>query len=294
MSDFRVRCAKLGRIIGVLVLAATLGACSGVRLAYNNLPEFTYWWLNGYLDFNGTQSLRAKEELSGLLAWHRANELPRIGALLQQAEALAPLDVTAEQVCAKGDDIRAHLLAAAEHVEAASAELAVSLDDAQLAQLERKYAKVDADWQKDWLDRTPAYQQNKRYEQFLKNGEDFYGRLNDVQRDLLRQQTAQAVWSARMTAAVRQQRQQEVLGLLRRFRAQKTPVAEARSALHFYVLHLVEPPERSFRDYQQAVLQEGCRNVAALHNITTPAQRELAVKRLRAYGDDVKALMERR
>jgi len=294
MADSRVRCAKLGRIIGVLLLAATLGACSAVRLAYNNMPELGYWWLDGYLDFNGAQSLRVKENLTGLVAWHRANELPRIGVMLQQAEALAPSDVTAEQVCTMAGDIRARLLATAEHVEPASAELAVGLDDAQLTQLERKYAKVNAEWQKDWIDRTPAYQQNKRYEQFLKNGEDFYGRLNEAQRDLLRQQVAQATWSPRMTAAVRQQRQQEALALLRRFRAERTPVSEARNAIHAYVLHVAEPPESPFRSYQQAVLQEGCRNVAALHNITTPAQREQAVKRLRAYGDDVRALAENR
>jgi len=293
MSDFRVRYAKLGRIIGVLLLAATLGACSAVQLAYNNLPELAYWWLDGYLDFNGAQSLRVKEELSGLLAWHRANELPRIGAMLQQAEALAPSDVTAEQVCATGDDIRVRLLAVAEHMESASAELALSLGDAQLMQLERKYAKVNAEWQKDWLDRSATYQKNKRYEQFLKNGEDFYGRLNDAQRDLLRQQTAQAVWNPRMTAAVRQQRQQEALTLLRRFHAERTPASEARSAIHAYVLHIAEPPERFNREYQQAVLHEGCRNVAALHNMTTPAQREQAVKRLHAYRDDVRALAGR-
>ena len=294
MSDVRVGCAKLGRIIGVLALVGALGACSAVRLAYNNLPELAYWRLDGYLDFNAAQSLRVKEALSGLLAWHRANELPRLGALLQQAEALAPLDVTATQVCALADDIRARLLAAAEHVETPSAELAIGLDEAQLALLERKYAKVEADWRKDWLDRTPSYQQKKRYDQLLDNVEDFYGPLNSAQRDLLRQQTIRAVWSPRMVAALRQQRQQEALALLRRLRADQTPVSEARNAIHTYVTHIADPPESAYRDYQQAVLQEGCRHVAALHNTTTPAQREQAVKQLRAYGADVKALVERR
>ena len=46
------------QIIGVLLLAALLGACSAVRLAYNNLPTVSYWWLDGYVDFDGAQSLR--------------------------------------------------------------------------------------------------------------------------------------------------------------------------------------------------------------------------------------------
>ena len=289
-----MRCSWLSRIIGVLVLAATLGACSAVRLAYNNLPELAYWWLDAYVDFNGAQSLRVREELSGQLAWHRANELPRIGAILQQAEALAPRDVTAAQVCATVDDIRGRLLAMAERMEPVAAELAIGLDEAQLVQLDRKYARVNAEWRKDWLDRTPAYQQNKRYEQFLKNGEDFYGPLNEAQSDLLRQQVAQAVWSARATGAQRQQRQQEALSMLRRLHTEGTSASEARKAIHTYVVQIADPAVGPNRDYQQAVLQEACRNVAALHNVTTPAQRDQAVKRLRDYGADVKALNERR
>ncbi len=43
-----MRCAKLARIIGVLLVAAALGACSTIKLAYNNLPELSYWWLDAY------------------------------------------------------------------------------------------------------------------------------------------------------------------------------------------------------------------------------------------------------
>ena len=72
------------------------------------------------------------------------------------------------------DRIRERLLAVTERAEAAGTDLALSLSDAQLQQLERKYAKNNAEYRKDWLDRTPAQVQEKRYDQFLDRTEDFF------------------------------------------------------------------------------------------------------------------------
>lgn len=287
----RIRCAAVARIIGVLFLVAALGACSAIKLAYNNLPTVSYWWLDGYLDFDSEQSPKVRDELAQLLAWHRQNELPRLSAMLQDAQALAPGEVTPEQVCAMAERIRERLLAVSERAEPAGTELALSLTDAQLQQLERKYAKNNATYRKDWLDRTPAQVQDKRYDQFLDRAEDFYGRLSTEQRDLLKQQVAQSVFDPRLADAERRKRQQEALVLLRGFVAGKPSPAEARAALHGYIQRIAEPPPGPWHDQQQALLQEGCRNTAALHNNTTASQRAQAVRRLQAYQDDLRQLV---
>lgn len=294
----RIRCAGLARIIGVLLLAAALGACSAVKLAYNNLPELSYWWLDGYFDFDDAQTPKVRDELAQLLAWHRQNELPRIIGLLQEAQGLAPSEVTPAQACQLADRVRERLLAVTEHAEAASTELALSLSEAQLQQLERKYAKNNAEYRKDWLDRSPAQVQEKRYDQFLERQEDFYGRLTTEQRALLRQQVAQSVFSPRLAYEERRQRQQEALVLLRGFLGSsggpRASQAEARAALHAYILRIADPPPGPWRDQQQALLQEGCRNLAALHNTTSTAQREQAVRRLQAYQGDLRQLVAAR
>jgi len=285
-----MRCAKLARIIGVLLAAAALGACSTIKLAYNNLPELSYWWLDAYVDFDGSQTPKVRDELAQLLSWHRQNELPRVLGVLQEAQALAPRDVTAAQACRMADQIRERLLAVAEHAEPAGTELALSLSEAQLQQLERKYAKNNAEYRKEWLDRSPSKVQEKRYEKFLERLEDFYGRLTPEQRELVRRQVAQSVFDPRMAAAERRQRQQEALVLLRGFNTAKPPAPEARAAIHAYVMRIADPPPGPWRDHQQALLQEGCRNLAALHNATSASQREQAVRRLQAYQDDLRQL----
>jgi len=278
----------------VLLAAAALGACSAIKLAYNNLPTVSYWRLDAYLDFNGAQTPKVRDELEQLLAWHRQNELPRIASLLQEAQALAPGEVTPAQVCAMTDRIRERLLAVTERAEPAGTELALSLSESQLQQLERKYAKVNAEYRKGWLERTPAQVQEKRYDRALDRAEDFYGRLTDEQRDLLKQQAAQSVFDPRLTDAERRRRQQDALAVLRGFVAGKPSPAEARAALHDYIQRIAEPPPGPWRDQQQALLQEGCRNTAALHNGTTASQRAQAVRRLQAYESDLRQLVATR
>jgi hypothetical protein len=294
LSSSRMRCAELARIIGVLVLAAALGACSAIRLAYNNLPEVSYWWLDGYFDFDSTQTPKVRDELAQLLAWHRQNELPKVIALLQEAQGLATGEVTAAQACGVADQIRERLLAVTERAEPASTELALSLGESQLQQLERKYAKNNTEYRKDWLDRTPAQVHEKRYDQFLDRAEDFYGRLTAEQRDLLKQQVAQSAFNPQLADAERRKRQQEALAMLRGFSTAKPSPAEARAALHAYVRRIAEPPPGPWRDQQQALLQEGCRNTAAMHNITSASQREQAVRRLQAYQNDLRQLVAAR
>ncbi|WP_435502152.1 DUF6279 family lipoprotein [Variovorax sp. LT1R20] len=294
LSSSRIRCAELARIIGVLLLVTALGACSAIRLAYNNLPEVSYWWLDGYFDFDSTQSPRVRDELAQLLAWHRQNELPKVITLLQGAQALAPGEVTPAQACGFADSIRERLLAVTERAEPATTDLALSLSESQLQQLERKYAKLNNEYRKDWLDRTPAQVQEKRYDQFLDRMEDFYGRLTAEQRDLLKQQVAQSVFNPQLADAERRKRQQEALVMLRGFATKKPSPAEARSALHAYLLRIAEPPPGPWRDQQQALLEEGCRNLAALHNGTSASQREQAVRRLQAYQSDLRQLVAAR
>jgi hypothetical protein len=63
--------------------------------------------------------------------------------------------------------------------------------------------------------------------------------------------------------------------------------------IHAYVQRIAEPRPGAWRDYQQGMLEEGCRYVATLHNATRPEQRQKAVQRLRAYQIDLRDLAAR-
>lgn len=281
---------RVARIIGALCAATLLASCSTVRLGYEQLPTLAYWWLDRHLDFDSAQSPQVREALAEWQARHRREELPRLAALLQEAQTLAAGDITAEQACRFGEAVRTRLRAAATLAEAPAARIALSLGPAQTEALARKQADSNDDFRSDWLARSPAQQQTRRYDEQRKRYEDFYGRLTEAQRTQLRQGIAASRFDAALIDAERRRRQAELLGLLRGW--QQTPVSEAaaRTALAAQLDRIQLPPPGPWRTQQQALWDEGCADFAALHASTTPEQRARAVQRLRDYGRDIQAL----
>ncbi|MGI4776990.1 MAG: DUF6279 family lipoprotein [Janthinobacterium lividum] len=293
LSTFRARLAKFLCVATAGVALSVLSGCSAVKLAYNNLPELGYWWLDGYVDFSGAQTPQVRDQLAQLLERHRRNELPKILVLLERAERLAPDEITPAQVCGFSEAIRDRLLATALDVSQPGAELASTLSAEQLQHVESKYAKVNAEYADDWLDRSVERQHRKRYDAFLERSEDFYGTLDAGQRAMLRDLVDRSIFDPRRIDAERRERQRESLALLRRLGNGQTPVREGRAVIDTYAKRIAEPPAGAWRDYQQALLAESCANIATLHKATRPDQRERAARRLGSYAQDVRDLVAR-
>jgi hypothetical protein len=68
------------------------------------------------------------------------------------------------------------------------------------------------------------------------------------------------------------------------------PLAEARALLRGWFDRALVSPDAAYRAHQEQLVQESCRIFSATHNATTPAQREMAVRRLRAYQRDLREL----
>lgn len=281
---------RMGGIIGALALALLLSACSAIKLGYNTLPELAYFWLDGYADFNDSQETQVRQELVRLHAWHRREELPRIAELLQRIEVLAPGEITPQQACAVVADFQAGLARVAEVAEPATAALAATLSAQQLRHLDRKFRRANTKFREESVDPPLEKRQEKRYEQMLERIEMIYGRLDDPQRAILRQGVAQSTYDPARILADRQRRQQELLQVLRRAHHGNLPEAEVRSQLRAWLDRAQHSPDPDYRAWQEGLVQEGCRIFAAVHRATTPAQREQAVRRLRAYQRDLRDL----
>jgi hypothetical protein len=281
---------SIARIIGLLTLAASLTGCSAIKLAYNNFDEVAYWWLDSYLDLTDDQSPRLRQDLERLQQWHRIHELPEFIAMLHNMEALAPGEISPAQACAFVPRIRERLKVVAHRAEPPAVTLAISLEPEQLAHLERKYQKTLAEYRKDWVRLPPSELHDKRMKQFLERSEMIYGRLDDPQRQVLRSQMEQSVFDAKRVMAERQRRQQDALQTLRKLAGQPISLSDARVLISGLMKRVQESPDPEHRRYQQALIDEGCRTFSALHNSTSPPQREAAVRRLRAYQRELREL----
>jgi Family of unknown function (DUF6279) len=282
--------SRLGRIIGLLTIAIALAACSAIKLGYNNLDSITYWWLESYIDFNDQQASQVREDIARLYLWHRAKELPRIAQLLHGMEELAPADLDAAQACYFVGQLRHRLEALVDRAEPALVTLAMSLTPGQLQHLSRVYQKINAKYRKEWIAPTASERLDKRFELFLERSEMIYGRLDESQRVVLRRFVEHSIFDASRLLAERERQQEDALQTLRKLTNSTVASDEARNLMHSYLSRIQESPDTAYRAYQESLIDEGCRNFAALHNSTTAAQRDIAVRRLRAYQRDLREL----
>lgn len=275
-----------------------LPGCSAIKLAYNNVPDLAYWWIDGYVDLSDAQSLRVREEVGRLHQWHRSAELPRIADLLQKMQRLAPADTTPEQVCALFADARNRVDALTAQAEPASAALAISMGTAQLAHMEGKYAKANVEWREEWSKGTDAERQARRLKASIERSEQFYGSLEERQVAVLRNAIGRSDFDAQLSYAERLRRQQDLLQTLRAIGAAapapRPGVPQAIAALRAYLDRSINSPNPVYRAYSDRAILDSCKTIAQLHNATTPEQRERATRRLAAYERDARELAAQR
>jgi hypothetical protein len=278
------------RIIGLLVLALMLQACSAVKVAYNQAPTLAYLYLDDYVDFNDLQGAQVKAELVKFQAWHRQTQLPAYIDLLQKLQQKMPQEIALAQACEVFADVRQKALAMTEFAEPAMVSLAATVTSKQLTTMEGRFAKGNTKWREDYLDGSAKDIAEKRQKSAIKRADMLYGSVNDKQRSLIAQQVARSQFKAPQSYAERQRRQKDILQTLAKVMANPQDAAGIQQDMRSLMTRSFTPPDAAYRSYQETITQEGCGNFAELHNTTTPEQRKKAVQVLAGYEQDFKTL----
>lgn len=281
-------------VLGMVVLAGALQACSAVKIAYSQAAELAYWQLNGYFDFNATQSSSVREELARVHQWHRQTQLPAYIGMLEKWQTLLPGQLDEAQACGIFDEVRDRLQAVSDHAVPALGAVVGTLEPEQLDALKRKFSKLNADYRSDFLDGKPATLIDKRFQKAVSRAEMLYGTLETNQLAVLRLRITQSVFDAGVSLAEYQRRQRDALQSLSPLIAGQSTAEQARPAMRAYLERAVNSPDPAYRRYQERLARDSCKTFAALHNSTTPAQRAKAVQTLQAYAQDFAILVARR
>lgn len=281
--------------LAAVVMSASLSGCSAIKLGYNQLPEISSWWLDNYIDFTDTQSAQTKQALKKLQTWHRKEELPQIANLLVQAQSMAPNNISQQQACEVWGQMEKRIDAVAQESSRLATPIVLQLTPRQLRHLEKRWAVKNEDWKKDWVQPSAEDRLKKRLDATVDRFSDFYGDLNAEQIKLLRQQIEQSLWSPEVAIQNRIKRQQSQLVVLQNMiqDAQKPGfnLAQAEKTVLQLSLQGVRPQDPALLNLQLQLEQQACLNFSQFHNTTTPAQRQKAQRRLRAYEADVRALI---
>ncbi len=277
-----------------MLVVALLPACSAIKIAYNQAPDLTYWWLDSYLDFNGQQTPKLRDEINKLFAWHRANQLPKVASLLQKTQALLPGAVGPEQACATFDEVRGLYEAIIDKGLPAVGELVTSLDAEQLQHLERKYQKNNDAYVRDYITGKPDERDAKRLKQAVQRSEMIYGKLDDAQVAAIQRAIQKSSFNAVLGLKERQRRQKDAIETLAKLSTDKPNPQQVQTALRAYLERSTKSPDPVYRAYSEKMVKESCDSFAAVHASTSAEQRANAVVTLKSYEADMRILAAQR
>jgi len=263
-------------------------------MVYNNSDDLIYWWLDGYADLQDAQKQLTRDALTDLQRWHRQQQLPEYVALLKRMQAMAPNDITPAQVCVVTEDMKDSFVRVLRHIEPASAHLSRQLSADQLRSVRKRFDKTNKTWKEDWLDPDTEERLRYRTKQATNRLEDFYGRLDKPQREVLHQWLSTSIFDPAFSYAERERRQADTIHTLQRIAqdgSAPNKQEQAQSLLRGLVDRSFNSPNERYRAYNRELWNENCAGFAKLHNSTTPAQRQRMVEALRGYEQDFKILM---
>ena len=279
-------------MLALCISLAFLAGCSSIKLAYNNADDLAYWWLDRYVDFTEAQTLSLRPALSQLHRWHRLNELPALAGTLARLRAEVLLDTTQTAVCGYFAELQPRLRAVLDAAEPTVVALVPTLSAAQLDTLQERYRKNNTEWREDWLDVSTDQREDKRQERLVKNIERFYGSLQREQQSVLREVTRRTPLDASLIYREIQRRQQDTLATLRQL-AQRPPSAVS-AGMQALLQRTLEPSDVEYNRHVEMTRTTTCAAIAAMHNVTTAANRQLLAANLASLEDDLRALAAQR
>jgi hypothetical protein len=273
-------------IIGGLI--ALLAGCSALRLGYGQGPTLGYWWMDRYVDFDAAQSDRVRKGLDEWFRWHRTQRLGELTNQLARAQRELQGPMTAAQACAWTELISSRVSEGIDQALPTLAEVALTLQPAQLQKMERRYARSNAELSEELLTGTPAERLEAAVKRATERAEFFYGRLDEAQRVVVVQGVAASPFDAAVWMAERKARQQDILSSLRRWRGEGASMVQVQQGIKDLLQQNQRSSREAYRSYQKRLLAYNCAFAANVHNATTPSQRAHAQRKLKGWEDDLR------
>ena len=267
-----------------------------VRLAYDQAPHLTYWWIDGYVDSQGDQTPRLREAIDRWFVWHARTQLPEYAALLARAQREVIAPITPAAMCAWAAEAERHIDLALEAAVPGAAELMLTLTPAQLQHIERRMAKGNDETRADFLQADAAERRAASLKRVVERFERIYGRLDATQRERLAALLATASFEPERWLAERRLRQREILQTLAAVSVaggsadRNAALQQAQAAARVLAERTTRSPRADYRAYQQRLVHDNCQLAATMHNAMTPSQRQAARAKFKGWEEDLRAL----
>jgi Family of unknown function (DUF6279) len=273
--------AKAG-IILVLFLSALLGACSSLRLAYDNADAYARWRIDSYVTLQGDDADTLDEKIDEFHAWHRRHELPQLAGLAKQAsqrigDGLSPADLVWGY-----DSLRMRASASLRKGAELVAPLLDRLTAEQIGQIERRVAEENRKFFRDNLRGAERERREKRAKVVVDRLEDWVGKLTQAQVERVREYSERAPMTDELRDRDRKRLQRDIIAILR--------AREAQKRLPERLAHWDRGREPAYVAQLDAWRQQYFMLLVDLERSLSAEQRGRLQRNLRRYIEDFEAL----
>lgn len=281
---------RMSRLSMRLWLAAVamlvLAACSAIKFTYNNADTVIRLAAWDYLDLERAQEDELKLLIAKYMDWHRREEMPLIAKLAGEALDRTGRRITAADVAWVIEQGRARLRKASSRAAEDASPVLATLNEDQIKSLQKKFAKSNAKFEKEFLAGDDAKRAKARRKRMVDNIEEWTGNLTDAQEARIDQFVRLHPRSAELRMTERLRWQAEVVSVLR---SNRDPAALATRLAAVFA----EPERGRSEEYlREAKRWEAdlAQTMVELEAMLTPEQRRRALQRLAGLAKDIREL----
>ena len=274
-----------GRVLSTILLLAALvcAGCVGSSLLYNHADWLIARQLDGYFGLNRSQKTFVSSRLSGILANHRREALPRYESVLRQAGERAADGLTADDLdwaFGQYDKLRADLFG---RFATDGAEFVRQVNDPQVSRLKQTLQKRLAR-EEDLLRDDAAKRQAKRVERMLGLAREWMGPLSALQEQEITRLTMSFPDSLPSWYAHQVFRHEQLVALLESRQSDQTA-----ARLEAWLIHQDQDVDPHFAEITAQMRRHITGLVISLDRSATPTQRRHFLSKL----DEFAALVRR-
>lgn len=173
------------RLAPLLLCLALAAGCSSTTFFYNRLDFLVPWYVDDYVELNAEQDRELERRLEPFLDWHRYEELPRYVALLEQAGDMLQDGLS----LAEAEELTRAAERAGNRVQTRSLDwllpMGAALSDDQVEEFIANLRDKQEELEEEYLERDLEEYREDAYDNLVENSQDYLGRLDDRQRDVL-------------------------------------------------------------------------------------------------------------
>lgn len=272
-------------VLLVVCVCWLLTAC-GTRFVYNRLDWLSSYYVASQVTLDDAQSRALRANVDDFFAWHRRSELPRYARFLDRMANDAMRPVSLEQLEEGQREVEAFMDESAAHFAPGAARWLNGLRPAQIDELFANLAEKDRKARAEKCDSTPAERRKQRTRQFIDNVEDWTGRLERAQRELIRDGYAALRTDECDELSARARSRLEFRALVDRYRARP----EFAERIADFLVHPENRRDAAYRDDYEADRERFLRLLADINHSLTPEQRRNTIARLRVYAQEMRGL----